>query len=188
MLEIGVFRGGSLLLWKEWFHPESIIVGLDIDPDCMQHERAEQGIYVRIGDQSDPRFLARVVEEFGPFDLILDDGGHTTTQMIASFNALFRRGLADGGRYMVEDTHTNYWPGYVNSKMSFVDFCKGLVELSHAHYFSTDSIDEFDYPGDGKTPPRTLPFIQAWLHRVAFYDSIIVLEKRERILPVHELR
>ncbi len=27
MLEIGVFRGGSLRMWKEYFHPDSTIVG-----------------------------------------------------------------------------------------------------------------------------------------------------------------
>ena len=31
MLEIGVFRGGSLRMWKQFFHPDSIIVGIDID-------------------------------------------------------------------------------------------------------------------------------------------------------------
>jgi len=31
MLEIGVFRGGSLRMWKKYFHPDSTIVGIDVD-------------------------------------------------------------------------------------------------------------------------------------------------------------
>jgi len=188
MLEIGVFRGGSLAMWKDWFHPDSTIVGLDIDPDCKKYEDAEQGLYVRIGDQSDAAFLARVVEEFGPFDLILDDGGHTTTQMIASFNHLFRDGLIDGGLYTVEDTHTNYWPGYVDSRMTFIEFCKGLVELMHAPYFKAHSIDPYAFSGSSKDHSLELSYVEAWLHSVAFYDSIVCLEKKRRTIPVHELR
>ena len=49
MLEIGVFRGGSLRMWKQYFHPESLIVGIDIDRNCQQYEIADQQVYVRIG-------------------------------------------------------------------------------------------------------------------------------------------
>jgi hypothetical protein len=34
MLEIGVFRGGSLRMWKKYFHPDSTIVGIDVDESC----------------------------------------------------------------------------------------------------------------------------------------------------------
>ena len=139
MLEIGVFRGGSLRMWKDWFHQDSVIVGIDIDPECSQYADPDQDVFVRIGDQTDGGFLRRVADEFGPFDLILDDGGHTTTQMISSFNHLFCGALAADGIYLVEDTHTNYWPGYVDSRMTFMDFCKGLVDLIHAPYFGAHS-------------------------------------------------
>jgi hypothetical protein len=188
MLEIGVFRGGSLRMWKDWFHPDSTIVGIDIDPACSQYAEPNLDIFVRIGDQTDGAFLKGVADEFGPFDLILDDGGHTTTQMISSFNHLFRGALAADGTYLVEDTHTNYWPGYVDSRMTFVDFCKGLVDLIHAPYFSGHSIDAFEFTGKSEDHRLELPYIQAWLHGVRFYDSIVVLEKKTRIVPVHELR
>jgi len=188
MLEIGVFRGGSLEMWKGWLHADSVIVGLDIDPGCRQYEQADRGMHVRIGDQSDAEFLAQVVEEFGPFDVILDDGGHTTTQMITSFNHLFRGGLVEGGQYLVEDTHTNWWPGYVDSKMTFIEFAKALAELLHAPYFDAWSIDPYTYTeGEGRRT-MNMSWIEAWLHSVTFYDSIVCFEKRRRTLPVHELR
>ena len=34
MLEIGVKHGGSLEMWRQWFHRETVLVGIDIDPSC----------------------------------------------------------------------------------------------------------------------------------------------------------
>jgi len=34
MLEIGILNGGSLQMWKKYFHPDSVIVGIDIQ-SCM---------------------------------------------------------------------------------------------------------------------------------------------------------
>jgi hypothetical protein len=135
MLEIGVFRGGSLRMWKEYFHPDSTIVGIDIDESCQAHEIEEQNVFVRIGSQADPAFLAKVNGEFGPFDIILDDGSHKTHHQIASFGALFRQALKDGGCYMVEDVHTNYWIKHVDSPETFIDLSKQMVDMLHEPYF-----------------------------------------------------
>ena len=51
VLEIGVYKGGSLAMWRSYFGSGSIIVGLDIDPTCKQFEKAFDNIHVRIGDQ-----------------------------------------------------------------------------------------------------------------------------------------
>ncbi|MDH3739712.1 MAG: class I SAM-dependent methyltransferase, partial [Alphaproteobacteria bacterium] len=86
LLEIGVARGGSLRMWRQYFHPGATIVGLDIDPDCKVHENAEENLFVEIGDQTDTSFLDDVIEKLGPFDIIVDDGGHTPAQQTISFN------------------------------------------------------------------------------------------------------
>ena len=60
VLEIGVFHGGSLQMWREYFGRGARIVGIDIDPRCRQFE--EEQISVMIGDQADralPRRGAR---------------------------------------------------------------------------------------------------------------------------------
>jgi ubiquinone/menaquinone biosynthesis C-methylase UbiE len=54
MLEVGVLNGGSLEMWKKYFHPDSTIVGIDITPSCKDFEDKENNVHVRIGDQSDP--------------------------------------------------------------------------------------------------------------------------------------
>jgi len=73
-LEIGVSEGGSLQMWKSYLGPLSTIVGVDIDPSCKQIE--ENGIKIRIGDQSSESFLTSLVDEFGTFDVVIDDGSH----------------------------------------------------------------------------------------------------------------
>jgi cephalosporin hydroxylase len=73
-LEIGVFKGGALQMWKEYLGPQATIIGIDIDPSCQMHE--SPGVNVRIGDQSDLTFLKKVIDEFGPLDIVIDDGSH----------------------------------------------------------------------------------------------------------------
>lgn len=188
MLEIGVFRGGSLRMWKKFFHPDSTIVGIDINPECKAHELPDQNVHVRIGSQADPDFLAKINEEFGPFDVILDDGSHQTDHMIVSFGALFRAALKDGGCYMVEDTHTNYWTSYVNSAETFIDLSKQMVDVMHEPYFGDRSETSFRMGHANEVKSLALSYLSANLAGIAFYDSIIVFDKKKHGLPKSELR
>jgi len=187
MLEIGVFRGGSLRMWKQYFHPESIIVGVDIDKSCKTHERADENVFVRIGSQADPDFLAKVTEEFGPFDIILDDGSHKTHHQNISFGALFRSSLVDGGCYMVEDTHSNYWLKTIDSEDTFIDLSKQMVDTLHETYF--DRTEASFRPGHADAVKEMhVSYLAANIHSIAFYDSIVVFDKRKQVIPKSEQR
>ena len=74
-LEIGVFHGGSIPMWAGYFGKQARLSFVDIDPTCRDH--AEPGTHVEIGDQADPVFLAELAEKHGPFDVVIDDGGHS---------------------------------------------------------------------------------------------------------------
>ena len=187
MLEIGVFRGGSLRMWKEYFHPDSTIVGIDIDPSCAAHEIADKKVYVRIGSQADPNFLTAVNGEFGPFDIILDDGSHKTHHQIVSFGALFRDALNDDGCYMVEDCHTNYWIKHVDSPETFIEVSKQMVDMLHEPYFDRKET-EFRHEHEDAVKQMDLSYLSANLDGVHFHDSIVVFDKRKRSLPKSELR
>ncbi|MEM6825578.1 MAG: class I SAM-dependent methyltransferase [Pseudomonadota bacterium] len=163
MLEIGVHGGGSLRMWRDYFHPESQIVGIDIDPDCAVH--ASGGIAVHIGSQDDPEFLRDVVETYGGFDIILDDGSHVNSHVIKTFETLYEH-VSRTGAYLVEDMHTSYWPKYGGGlcrEGSFIEFAKA-------------KIDELNAPHVGGSFEVT-PFTRA-TDSITFYDSVVVFERR----------
>jgi hypothetical protein len=186
MLEIGVFRGGSLRMWKDYFHPDSTIVGIDVDKSCKDHEIVERNVFVRIGSQADPEFLAAVNAEFGPFDIILDDGSHKTHHQNISFGALFRPALKDGGCYMVEDVHSNYWVKHVDSEETFIDLSKQMIDMLHEPYFGRKETS-FRHEHPEAVKELELSYLAANLAGIAFYDSIIVFDKRKKFLPKAEL-
>ena len=74
LLEIGVFRGGSLKLWRTYFGPNAVIFGIDIDEGCRRFNG--QDAQVRVGSQTDVQFLLETVKEMGGLDIVIDDGSH----------------------------------------------------------------------------------------------------------------
>ena len=187
MLEVGVYRGGSLEMWKRYLHPGSTIVGLDIDPNCTAFDRPSEGVHVRIGSQADADFLKRVVGEFGKFDVIIDDGSHLASHMIKTFDFLFLNGLVDRGTYIVEDTHTNFWPSYRDQNYSFVDLCKDLVDLTHAHYVKNRAILRFRTGDAGRISATAVTRIASQIDELRFLDSMVVITRREnKFLPTVE--
>ncbi len=162
-LEIGVSEGGSLQMWQRYFGPLARIVGVDIDPACKAHE-SPHGIFVRIGDQSDPQFLASVVQEFGVPDIVLDDGSHHMAHIAASFQFLYPR-MHKNAVYMVEDLHTAYWEefgGGLDKPDTFMNFAKQCADRLNAHHTR------------GKLAPD---LITQQTLGISFYDSIVCFDK-----------
>lgn len=99
-LEIGISKGGSLQGWRDYFHKDSVIVGIDL------HETAtitDPDINIELGDATDKAVLDRLTEKYGTFDVIVDDGSHKNVDVIKSFEYLFPL-LNDKGLFIVEDT------------------------------------------------------------------------------------
>ena len=164
-VEIGVFNGGSLKIWKDYFGPKSRIIGIDINPECKKF--ANDGIEIHIGNQSDPLFWENFFKEVGNVDIILDDGGHTNLdQIITTVKCVDK--INDGGILMVEDTHTSYIDEY-NSKssFSFVNFAKKLIDdVNH-----TAGINEFEKKDDSFFFKFSL---NKYIYSTHFYESIVV--------------
>lgn len=178
MLEIGVARGGSLQMWRRYLHPESTIVGIDIDPTTQQFDDPAHLVHVRLGSQTDTAFLQKVIDELGPFDVILDDGSHMNSHIAVTFRYLFPHGLAPGGVYLVEDLHSNYWRPYRDSSMSFADLTKWLIDSMHAHYQTAGS-KELDFRvGDShRMKQLRVPLATTLVEKVEFYDSIAAVHR-----------
>ncbi|MCZ7855928.1 hypothetical protein O9X81_04815 [Agrobacterium salinitolerans] len=185
VLEIGVYKGASIQLWKEFFGKDANIVGVDIDQTCHAFHAPENGIFVEIGSQADFSFLQGVVARYGPFDIVIDDGSHVASHQIASFNALFGSGLKDGGIYFVEDLECIYWGNtdeYRDQPISSVDFFKMLVDVQNrifAEYSYADFALHLDQSLDGVLSPE----IARHLASVKFYRGIAVIEKKLQMPP-----
>jgi hypothetical protein len=159
MLEIGVFEGGSLELWRKYLGKNATIFGIDIDPECAC--KVDNPNEVRIGSQDNPEFLRSVVQEMGGIDLVLDDGSHRGYHVITSFRTLFPL-LSDGGLYVIEDLHDDYseWPG--TRRNQSLGLIKRLVDDMHTRFHGL--------------PPQESPAIGG-LH---LFDSIAFIEKADR--------
>ena len=169
MLEIGVSHGGSLQLWKKYFGDKVNVYAIDVNPQCKKLE--EERVKIFIGSQSDKLFLQQVIKELPDLDIVIDDGGHTMTQQIVSFENLYLK-VKEGGLYLVEDTHTSYWDefhGGLKKENTFIEYSKNLIDSGHV-------------PDKGKI---IINEITKHINGISFYDSIVVFEKLKRAKHFH---
>jgi hypothetical protein len=78
-------------------------------PDCASFQTYDS--FVRIGSQSDLKFLDKAINEFGPPNFVIDDGSHKPADLIATFEFLYPL-LPKNSIYLLEDLHSNYWPEF----------------------------------------------------------------------------
>lgn len=107
LLELGIYRGGSLLQWRDFFR-NGQIVGLDLDPVSIDDPTGRIVTYQ--GDQADLALLDRIAHERAPggFDIIIDDASHIAALTKISFWHLFDNHLKPGGYYVIEDWRVSY--------------------------------------------------------------------------------
>lgn len=166
ILELGVFQGGSLQVWRRYLGQKAILHGIDIDERCALID--DPDLKIHIGSQTDTDLLGRIANEMGAIDVIIDDASHISEHQIASFEFLYPL-LAPNGIYIVEDVHCSYWPdtgGGLRAPRAFMEYAKGLLDRLHARYV-LDSDAEARDPGFADVT-----------HGIFFYDSMVVFEKR----------
>ncbi|HKT01917.1 MAG TPA: class I SAM-dependent methyltransferase [Rugosimonospora sp.] len=132
VLEIGCDGGESLRMWTHYFR-RGQLVRLDARDKSLSTPARAHAVH---GAQDDARFLKSLAADFGPFDVVIDDGSHLNQQVITSFTALFPH-LLPGGVYVIEDLGASYWPGWDGSSTEFdsprttVGFVKTLLDGLH---------------------------------------------------------
>lgn len=167
LLEIGVQHGGSLQIWRQYFGPQAIIYGIDINEKCRDFDDVDAR--VRIGSQADPEFLQTVVKEMGGVDIVIDDGSHVASHQKISFECLYPL-LNDYGVYLCEDLQAAYWPvfhdGGYKRPGTFIEMAKDLIDDMHAWYHE-----------EGST---ILDTAAESIHSLSVYEGIVAIEKRPR--------
>ena len=174
ILEIGVDKGGSLELWRNYFGSKAEIHGIDISPDVLQ--KAPDDATIHIGSQADHNFLIEISDKHGPFDIVIDDGSHVMDHQILTFEALYPR-LNDRAVYICEDSFTSYWPEYggkCGSENTFIEYAKKLLDELHAFW-------QFS---DGREPSNFTKSTRG----IHFYSGTVVFEKSPAFLPTYSIR
>jgi hypothetical protein len=115
LLEIGIHKGGSLQLWRDYF-PLGMIIGIDIK--LPHHFVPGERIQIFKGSQTDEKFLSEVADRTAPegFDIIIDDASHIGALTKTAFWHLFDNHLKPGGLYVIEDWGTGYLDDFPDGK------------------------------------------------------------------------
>lgn len=169
VLEIGIYSGGSLDMWSDYFGEHCQIYGIDIEPSCKTYEREKVRVY--IGDQSNRDFWRSFKEEISPVDIIVDDGGHLSEQQVVTLEELLPH-VKPGGVYVCEDIHGTLNP--------FSAYVSGLSQNLHACERGQDNVDN----NERRLVFQTTPF-QSAIHSVHVYPFVTVIERANS--PVSEL-
>jgi hypothetical protein len=163
VLEIGVYSGGSLDMWRDYFGPQCRVFGVDIEPACKAYENDSTKVF--IGDQADRTFWRSVKQQIPPVDIVIDDGGHEPHQQIPTLEEMLPH-IREGGVYLCEDLH-----GAFNG---FVSYMTGFVHnLNQCEKGRNNPADH-----DRRVVCSATQF-QSAIGSVHFYPFVIVIEKSE---------
>jgi hypothetical protein len=176
LLELGVLRGGSLALWRDFF-PRGRIAGLDREPGSVDDPSGRIATYR--GEQDDLALLDRIAAEVAPdgFDVVIDDASHVAAPTRTSFWHLFEHHLKSGGIYVVEDWGTGYFPAYPDGRAydgtqhtaGMVGFVKELVDEV--------GIADATHPVHGTPPQRESRIARV---QIAFGQAFVVKAEGRR--------
>ena len=152
IVEVGVYSGGSMPMWRHYFGADSHVHGVDIQPECKAYEDAHTTIH--IGDQSDRAFWQRFRQLVPTVDILIDDGGHEPEQQMVTLEEMLPH-LRPGGVYVCEDVH--------GARNQFATFAHSLAGELNA------------VTGAAQLTPTT-PF-QSAIESVHLYPFVVVIEK-----------
>lgn len=140
ILEIGIWDGGSLKMWEEFFK-NSKIHGIDIEE---KSKYDSERIKTYLCSQTNTTLLNELFED-NSLDMIIDDGSHVISHQQISLKYLLSK-VKSGGIYILEDLHTSVVPTemyecYVDGKTT-LDLIK---TLKNDGKFTSNFISETDF-------------------------------------------
>ena len=119
VLEIGIYRGGSIKLWGDFF-TNAIVYGLDVTDEHVVCESIKNHERIRLYTSTDAYDANFVTSEFinndVKFDFMLDDGPHTLESMI-KFIQLYSNLMTYDGILIIEDVQDWSWIAALESKV-----------------------------------------------------------------------
>jgi len=179
LLELGIYKGESLKLWRDYF-PNSEVIGLD--QNSIELDNNDRIIMYK-GLQQDKKLLTSISERHAPdgFDIIIDDASHIGQYTKESFMILFDQYLKSKGVYVIEDWGTGYWgtwpdgekydpelatQGLTSHQAGMVGFVKQIIDLLAAA--------DITHPTFGDKSVKLVPRIES----VHFYPGLCFINKK----------
>lgn len=190
ILEIGVFKGGSIEMWNSYFNGKCQIYGIDINEKCLNIPNVlkNNNIKIEIGDQNDRNFWKKYLKDKPKFDIVIEDGGHEMSQQIVTYEELIDH-VSDDGIYLCEDLHTSYWQnwgGELRKKGTFIEYSKNFIDMLNYYHIQNKkkSLKMLDEKED-----KIYNKFRRRINSIHYYDSIIVLElNRDDTIPTKSIR
>lgn len=140
VLEIGSFYADSLQNWQQRLHPDSVIAVVDINSKLVRVGGGD-GNRVSFGAEQSSTLLKAVAAKYGPFDIILDAGSTTSSDLINCVVCLFTSWLVHGGVYVAKGSYCDIWTFY--SQLPFVGLIKAMVDAICGHYQVATRVERF---------------------------------------------
>lgn len=180
ILEIGIENGGSLEIMGKYFSNAKVLVGCDININCSKLSFEDKRIKLVIGDVNETQIFEKITKIGSPFNIIIDDGSHKSSDVIKSFVKYFSN-LADEGLYIIEDLHCSYWREYEGGLFypySSIQFFKYILDIiNHEHWginkTNTDILEDFSLKYGVKFSTTILEKIES----IQFFNSLCVIKK-----------
>jgi len=157
VLEIGIYSGGSLEMWRSYFDKGCHIYGVDIEPACKSYETENVSIF--IGDQADRSFWSTFKRQFNGIDVLIDDGGHTVVQQRVTLEEMLPF-IRPGGVYLCEDIHGDF--------NTFGSFAASLI----------NGLNKVDILQEATLSSAASQF-QRHIKSIHFYPYVLVIEKND---------
>lgn len=169
ILEIGIFSGGSLEMWRRYFGEGCHVFGVDIQPECLAYQ--SEWVTIKIGDQGDRNFWREFKRGMPRLDIIIDDGSHRPADQIVTLEELLPH-INPGGVFVCEDVH--------GSGNRFAQYVSGFAANLNA--------SDLNWQQNTISSPAT-PF-QSAINSIHLYPYVVVIEKsttapREFVGPRH---
>jgi SAM-dependent methyltransferase len=134
VFECGVFKGGSLRAWRDYFQNAVIIAG-DIDKSTLfEEDRIHTALLDQMNNDSIAEFFTSLAPKYPDmFDIMIDDGCHIYEATTCLFEQALKY-LKPNGIYIIEDMLEKYFPAYKDFFKSYID--KGEIEVEYKNLVS----------------------------------------------------
>jgi len=158
IFELGIFKGGSAVLFHKMLNPVKLIA-IDLEDtrvaaldDYISSTKTENIIRPYYGvNQADAKTVTQIIKSElnnEPIDVVFDDASHFYAETKASFNTIFPF-LRQGGYYIIEDWAWAHWPtdrwqkdgGIWADKLALSNLIFELLMLCATHRELIESVD-----------------------------------------------